>query len=107
MEEWNAQCKDHTNVHITCKILLLNNEDVNLRPGMSRVIYDLPSENKASYKEVLNKWWSSNQSDLHTYIVVVGQAEIGKTQILVNLLADLKKQNCFQYWIQNILYFTQ
>ena len=88
---------NYAKLHVTSEIPILNSDNVSSRKALSSEIYDFPTEKETSYKKALNDWLNPNQLESHSCTAIVGQAQIGKTQILKNLLNDLKKEKRYQY----------
>ena len=74
-----------------------NCEKVNHRAKMSQIICEEPCGDRSSYDDVINKWLKPMKWKEVPRIAIVGQTEIGKTQVLKELLSTLFKEETQRY----------
>ena len=76
------------------------NKDVKYRIAVSSMICEESEGEKDLYQTAVNQWLKPNDhSNKNSCIAVVGQSEIGKTQLLKTMLKDLRHEYDFIFYV--------
>ena len=76
------------------------NKEVKSRNDISSMICQEPEGEKDLYQTAVNQWLKPNdQSNKNNCIAVVGQSQIGKTQLLKTMLKDLRHEYDFIFYV--------
>ena len=97
----NESTIDSSRLVLTNIIPLLNIDpisQINSRKAISNIVCEEPLEEEGIFDELVNEWLHPSKQSFKERIAIVGQAQIGKTYVLKQVLKHMRK-NCYNQHI--------